>query len=164
LRLTEQEINRVANFCKKIKDMKKARNILMEVHGESGQTFWNHHWTIDVAKHLLADPKTNLFISRRHNSSDVEELQRHAPGRVYFVGDLSLRECAELFNRCQAFFSVSSGLSNACNTNWCKNDITWVETTNADSVTSAPIRNDGKIFWYQDDRGAFLKMLKDRGI
>lgn len=164
LRLTEAELQRVAGFCKKIKNMKQMRNVLMEVHGESGQTFWDHTWTILACKHLLAHPQTNLFISRRHNSSDVEELQKHAPGRVYFVGDLSLRECAELFNRCQVFFSISSGLSNACNTNWCRNDILWVETVNSPSVTSAPIRKDGKIFWTKDDKKAFIEMLKSKGI
>lgn len=164
LRLTKAEIRRVAAFCKKIKNMKRMRNILMEVHGESGQTFWDHHWTIDIGKYLLSKENTNLFISRRHNSDDVKELRKIAPDRVFFVGDLNLRECAELFNRCQIFFSVSSGLSNACNTNWCKKDITWIETTNSESATSAPIRKEGKIFWYKNDRKIFLEMLQDNKI
>lgn len=164
LRLTEQEVQRVSSFCKKVKHQKGMRNVLMEVHGESGQTFWDHNWTLATGKHLLGDENTNLFISRRHNSSDVEELQKFAPGRVYFVGNLSIRECAELFNRCQVFFSVSSGLSNACNTDWCKNDITWVETTNSDSVTSVPIRKSGKIFWHQNNRKTFLAMLQSNQI
>jgi hypothetical protein len=164
LKLTEEEIRRVGNFCKKVKNMKTMRNVLMECHGESGQTFWDHHWTVEAGIHLLKRADTNLFISRRHSSSDVDRLKREAPGRVFFVGDLSIRECAELFNRCQVFMSVSSGLSNACNTDWCKNDIKWVETVNSHTVTSAPIRKEGKIFWMKNDLPAFKKMLADNGI
>ena len=164
LKLTNEEINRVSNFCKKIKRFKESRNILMECHGESGQTFWDHNWTVEVGIYLLQDKNTNLFISRRHTSSDIDRLQQEAPGRVYFVGDLSIRECAELFNRCQIFFSVSSGLSNACNTNWCKNDIKWIETVNSHVVTSAPIRKEGKVFWFENNLTKFKTMLSENGI
>jgi hypothetical protein len=164
LRLSQPEISRVVKFREKVKDFDRSRNILMEVHGESGQTFWDHTWTIVAGKYLLKHKYTNLFISRRHNSGDIQELSQSAPGRVYFVGDLSIRECAELFNHCDAFFSVSSGLSNACNTNWCKNDIKWVETINSPAVTSAPIRKEGKVFWTHNDKKEFLKMLGEEGL
>lgn len=164
LKLTEEEIRRVSAFCKKIPEFKSKRNILMECHGESGQTFWDHNWTVEAGLHLLRRQDTNLFISRRHSSSDVDRLKREAPGRVYFVGNLSIRECAELFNRCQVFMSVSSGLSNACNTNWCKDDIKWVETVNSHAVTSAPIRKEGKIFWFENNLAKFKMMLSENGI
>ena len=164
LKLTENEIRRVSDFCEKIKDFKTKRNVLMECHGESGQTFWDHTWTVEVGIYLLKHKDTNLFISRRHSSSDVNRLKQEAPGRVYFVGDLSLRECAELFNRCQIFMSVSSGLSNACNTDWCKDDIKWIETVNSHAVTSAPIRKKDKIFWLENDLDKFKKMLSENGI
>ncbi len=163
LRLTEQEIIKVKQFVQQISSMSESRNILMEVHGESGQSFWNPTWTMEVAKHLL-NGSTNLFISRHNNSYDVQELQRIAPNRVFFVGHLTLRECAELFNYCQSFFSVSSGLSNACNTNWCKKDIQWFEVTNSPAVTSAPVRSENKVFWHTNDIEVFINMLKSRGV
>lgn len=163
LELTPKEIGNVNAFCGKIPNFDGSRNILMEVFGESGQSFWNPSWTMAVGKHLL-NGETNLFISRRENSKDVAELQRHAPGKVFFAGGLTIRECAELYNRCQAFFSVSSGLSNACNTNWGKNDITWVETTNSGAVTSAPVRAEGKIFWHNNNLNAFIAMLREKSI
>jgi len=164
LRLTSHEINNVVKFKTKIKTFNKFRNILMEVHGESGQTFWDHTWTVAVGKYLLENEETNLFISRKNTSGDVQELAALAPGRVFFVGTLSIRECAELFNHCDAFFSVSSGLSNACNTNWCKNDIKWIETINSQAVSSAPIRKEGKVFWTHNDKKKFFHMLKDEGL
>lgn len=160
LRLTTQEVHKVNRFCTAIPKFNDRDNILMEVQGESGQSFWDHTWTMDVCKHLLQNPKVTIYISRKHDGSDVAELQQIAPGRIYFVGGLSLRECAELYNKCKAFFSCSSGLSNACNTNWCKNNIIWIETTNSPSVTSAPIRSSGKTFWHENDKPAFLHMLK----
>jgi ADP-heptose:LPS heptosyltransferase len=164
LRLTKEEIQKVEKFCKKVKGFDSGRNILMEIHGESGQTFWGPQWTVDVGKYLLDREDTKLFISHKTVRGDIHKLLSHAPNRVYFVGSLTLRECAELFNRCQMFLSVSSGLSNVCNTNWCKNDITWVEVVNSKVVTSAPIRSEGKIFWYENKLQKFLEMLKDRGI
>lgn len=167
LKLTHEETSKVDRFCKPI-NMER-RNILMEVQGESGQTFWNNDWTMRVSRHLISDPNTNLFISRRHTAEDILELSREAPGRVHFAGGLSIRECAELFNRCDIFFSVSSGLSNACNTNWCKKNGRWIETVNGDGhggsvVNSAPIRSEGKIFWYDNDLGQFLQMLRNNNI
>lgn len=164
LRLVEAETEKVSNFCKKIPDFKNKRNVLMECHGESGQTFWNDSWTYDIGVHLLQDPNTNLFISCIHTHHHVDALKKEAPGRVYFVGGLSIRECAELFNGCQVFMSVSSGLSNACNTNWCKKDIKWIETVNSHVVTSAPIRKEGKIFWLENDITKFKTMLSENGI
>lgn len=164
LRLTTEEVKSVDHYCSHIKNMGSMRNILMECHGESGQTFWDHHWTIEVCSHLLGNSDTNLFISRKNSSSDIEQLKRIAPGRIHFVGGLSIRQCAELFNRCQIFFSVSSGLSNACNTDWCKKDITWIETINSHAVASAPIRKEGKIFWLENNIANFKKMLVDNGI
>lgn len=161
LELTRKEIENVLEYMYNIRPA--TRNILMEVSGESGQTFWNPNWTIEVSKYLL-DGNTNLFISRKNDSDDIQELERWAPNNVFFVGHLTIRECAELFNHCQVFFSVSSGLSNACNTNWCKKDIKWFETVNSPAVTSAPVRSSGKVFWYKDDIGAFISMLKDNQI
>lgn len=163
LRLTNDEIVKVTTMRNSIPHMHSCRNILMEVQGESGQSFWTPQWTMEVAKHLL-NGSTNLFISRRNDSNDVQELKRHAPDHVFFVGGLTLRECAELFNHCQAFFSVSSGLSNVCNTNWCKKDIKWFEVINSPVVTSAPIRSDGKTFWLENNLDAFINMLKSQQI
>lgn len=161
MRLTPQEIANVDTFCNKINMV--GRNIIMEVEGLSGQTFWNSEWTLRVCKHLLRGD-TNLFLSRRNQEGDIVELQRFAPGRVHFAGVLSIRECAELFNRCDIFFSVSSGLSNACNTNWCKKDKQWIETVNSDAVSSAPIRREGKLFWTDNNLDHFMTMLNDQGI
>lgn len=161
LALTQQEVDNVNAFCSRI-DMNK-RNVIMETESLSGQSFWNLEWTNTVGHHLLRGD-TNLFLSRQRAGPDVEALRRHAPGHTHFAGSLTVRECAELFNRCDIFFSVSSGLSNACNTNWCKKDKKWIETITSDAVSSAPIRREGKIFWTHDNLNGFINMLHEHKI
>jgi len=162
LQLTDEETTTVDQFCKDI-PMDGRRNILMETHGESGQTDWTPEWTKEVGEHLL-DGNTNIFVSRRNRCRGVEHLQNISENNIWFAGKLSIRECAELFNRCDMFFSVSSGLSNACNTNWCKNDIVWVESTNSQGCSSFPLRSEGKLFWHDRSVIDFIEMLKDNNI
>lgn len=165
LRLTFDEIRNVSRWISDNKiQMIGRRSILMEVEGESGQTFWDPNWTLATARHLMASPSTNLFISRREKTGEIALLCREFPGRVWWAGDLTVRECAELYNRCSTFMSVSSGLSNACNTNYCRTDKQWVETVNSPTVTSAPVRSSGKIFWYERDLARFLEMLRANGV
>jgi hypothetical protein len=163
LRLTEQEQEKVADFVSSIPNFSNSRNILMEISAESGQTFWNHGWTEAVIRYFL-NGNTNVFVSSRHVTKEVTRLNNESRGRVRFVGHLSIRECAELFNYCQIFQSISSGLSNACNTDHCKTDITWLEVVNSFAVTSAPIRSDGKLFWYKNDLDEYLAKLRSMGI
>lgn len=158
LRLTQDEINKVNNFINKIPDFKTRRKNIMEIHGESGQTFWNNNWTDTIVNKLCSHGEI-VFISHK---TGVKELENKYTNLCFNVNHLSIRECAELYNHCDRFFSVSSGLSNACNTNWCKHNIEWIEVTNSPAVTSAPIRTVGKTFWHEDNLEAFTKMLDTR--
>lgn len=153
--LTGEEMERVDKFVSTVSNFESRTKNLMEIHGESGQTFWNSEWTNAVVQKLCSRGEI-VFISHRHG---VPELARKFPGLCYNVNTLSIRECAELFNRCDKFFSVSSGLSNACNTNWCRNDIEWIETINNWHDSSAPIRSDNKSFWYDQSLSKFLSAL-----
>ncbi len=140
------------------------RNVLMEVSHESGQSFWNHDWTLAVGRHLL-NGNTNVFISRKNDGFETGELKKDAKGCVVAsLHPLSVRECAHIFNKCDVFICVSSGLTNACNTDYCKTDGKWVEVINSPTVASAPIRSDGKVFWHERDVASFLKCLQDNAI
>lgn len=163
LRLTQDEIDRVNAYCKPI-PMAGARNILIECGHESGQSHWTENWTSRVTEYLMTHSNTNVFLSIASDGGMVHELLKKYKGRVWFAGGLSIRECAELYNRCNAFFSVSSGLSNACNTNWCKKDIKWIESINSEAVSSAPIRKEGKIFFYQNDIDRLIEIIKTNGL
>lgn len=155
LRLKKDEIDKVDVFCKSVAQFSSKRKNIMEVHGESGQSFWNDKWTMAVVDKLCSRNEIVFISSRR----PYTELQNKYSNLCYCVDKLSIRECAELFNRCDKFFSISSGLSNACNTDWCKKDIEWVEVINSMVVSSSPIRKDNKTFWMENDLDKFITTL-----
>lgn len=159
LRLTNEEIDKVNQLCSSI-NMSRFKNI-MEFHGESGQTFWNAEWA-EAVINILCKNGEIVFVSCKSNNELLVRLKLVYPDQLYFVGDLTIREAAELFNKCDRFISVSSGLSNACNTAWCKKDIEWIEVINSETVSSAPIRRIGKDFWYDTNLDAFINFLKSR--
>lgn len=158
LQLTQNETANARNFV-----AGKINNILMEIHGDSGQTFWNPSWTMAVGAYLC-DKGYNLFISHKPMRGDIAALLQQYPQNIHWAGNLSIRECAEVFNHCVAFISVSSGLSNACNTNWCKKNIKWFEVVNSITCSSAAIRRDDKTFWYDNDVNRFIAELRRNGI
>jgi len=161
LRLTQSEIQKAAKYFQRLSHTK--RNILMEVGHESGQSFWNAEWTTRVGSYLL-NGHTTLFLSRKNDGPDIAQLRAKHPGKVYFVGDLTVRECAALYDHCSHFFGVSSGLTNACNTSDRSKDVEWFEVVNSEAVNSSPIRAANKTFWYENDIQSFLSMLKTRGV
>lgn len=162
--LDEHEIAKVAAYREVATTMAIRKNYLMEIMGESGQSFWNGEWTKSVISFLLENRDCNVFVSVRNLPDEISKFQLKYPGRVFWAGSLSIRECAELFNYCQCFFSVSSGLSNACNTNWCRQDVQWVEVVNSLVCSSAAIRQHGKIFWHHNNVQDFIEMLRQNNI
>ena len=155
LNLTPTEINKVDQFVAHIPHFGNHRKNIMEISGESGQTFFNNTWAEAIITKLCTRGEM-VFISHKFG---IPALAQKFPTLCYNANTLSIRECAELFNRCYKFFSVSSGLSNACNSNWCKKDIEWVEIIKSASDSSAPIRSVGKVFWLEDDLNKFLKTI-----
>lgn len=155
--LTNDEKSKAINKIKPFENDTRFKN-LMEIHGESGQTFWNHDWTERVVR-KLASMNQIVFISHGGLTNQIQDLQSSYPSNVIYVGDLSIRECAHIFNYCDRFLSVSSGLSNACNTNHCKKDIQWIETVNSITCSSAAIRKDNKVFWHENDLNKFIEYL-----
>lgn len=163
LKLRDTEVEKTREYIANVKDFNSKRKVLMEVHGESGQTHWNDDWTTKTIRHL-SDDNTLIFVSKKsYDKRELDKLKSIYTG-VNFVGCLSIRECAELFNHCDIFLSVSSGLSNACNTDWCRKDIKWVEAVNSITASSAAIRREGKDFWFDNNLDGYLNCLRSNGI
>lgn len=155
MRLTDQEVNN----AKKVINNIQGKRALMEIDGESGQSPFNPQWTKSVGD-FLCSIGYNLLISHKSKRRDIAELESRNKGKVHWVGKLSIRECAELFNSSDLFISVSSGLSNACNTSWCKNDIKWFEVVNSKTCSSSAIRESGKHFYHSSNLEGFMSLLK----
>lgn len=159
LRLTDSEKEIADQF---ITTLPNNKNVLMEIHGESGQTFWDHNWTITVGEYFCKKGY-NLLISNLDNRADIKHLTTRY-NNAKWVGGYTIRQCAQIFNYCHIFISVSSGLSNACNTNWCKKDIKWFEVVNSLPCSSCVLRSDGKIFWHENNHNRFIQMLESNDV
>lgn len=157
LQPTESEMTRASSFFESTPSRTRYK-ILMETFGESGQTFFDFRW-LDKVVRLLASKNHIVYISNKNRNNVINALEDQYPNNVVFAGNLSIRECAVLFNNCDCFISVSSGLSNACNTNCCKTNIKWIEVVNSITCSSAAIRKDDKTFWHNNDLDKFCQFL-----
>lgn len=162
LHLQSEEIVESLNWLDRNKVYRvRPKSVLMECHGESGQTFFNDGHLRMIVNEMMGAGVEQVFISRKNTTNTINDLVKSYPNRVYCVNDLTLRQCACLFNYCGGFISVSSGLSNVCNTNYCKKDIKWLELVNSPTVNSAPLRSDGKLFLYEYNQQAISKWIGD---
>jgi len=153
------EIDKIDNYYNSLPN-KNSYKVLMEVHGESGQSQWDCNWTMVFVERFLSHKENStIFISKREFTGEIKTLSERYGNKVVFVGDLSLRECACLFNKCDMFISVSSGLSNYCNSNYCKKDIKWFEVVNSEAISSRIIRTAGKEFWYYNNLDGFVNLV-----
>jgi ADP-heptose:LPS heptosyltransferase len=155
---TDQEIKKAQSFYQSTTCILRPKT-LMEVFGESGQTFFDFNWLDKVVRFLVQHDHI-IYISNKDRNNVINNLESQFPNNVFFAGGLSIRECAVLFNECDNFISVSSGLSNACNTDYCKKNIQWIEVVNSLTCSSAAIRKEGKHFWHVNDLNQFIDFLK----
>lgn len=158
LRLTQAEITKAEAFCWRIPEFNDRPRTLLETWTESGQSQWDYVWTTHVVRKLCGRGEIVIF-SRGHDGPDIAPFKTDFPGLFHFTDGLSIRETAHVFNKCQTFFSVSSGLSNACNTDYCKKDIRWFEIINSPAVSSAPLRSEGKTFHYENNLDSLLNVV-----
>jgi len=156
LKLTDQEIEKANRFLSQIPNNERKKN-LVENGPESGQSHATPEFMSNLMLHLCA--KNEIVIaSRKHNGPDFDSIKSKYPNSFFFA-DLSIRECAEIFNHCQRYIGLSSGLNNACGTNWCKKDIEWIEIVNSMAASSAPIRSENKTFFTDSDLHKVLSLL-----
>jgi ADP-heptose:LPS heptosyltransferase len=158
LYLTEDELQRSRRLIESID--RRSGIVLMECEGESGQSFWNHNWTNQVIQRLVQMDKT-VLVSCINLREKIEKINRDSGGAVKWLGSESIRTVSGVFDYCDGFISVSSGLSNACNVTQRSKSVKWVEVVNSLVCSSNVIRSEGKTFWHQNDLGDFLQALPE---
>jgi len=156
--LTPHETNQAAAFMNRIP--KGKGYILMECEGESGQSFWNPEWTRDVILTLIRMGYIVLASCIRQREM-VSNMQIQHSGKVIWVGAASIRVVAGMYDHCCGFISVSSGLSNACNTQQRKPVDKWIEVVNSLTCSSNVIRSTGKTFWHNNNKDEFCAHLRE---
>jgi hypothetical protein len=161
LQLSPAEVDRVDQLCKRVPGFNGQKKTLMEMAGESGQSFYSRNWTMAIVPMMCARGEI-VFASRRYEGIDTKQLKQRFPRQFFFVGDLSVRECSELYNRCDRFLSVSSGLANACNTSGRRRDVEWIEVVNSAACSTAPIYSQGRTYWHENDLNKFKEFFASR--
>lgn len=155
---TDDEKNRIAGY---MQNVKSGTNILMEVKGESSQTYWNNDWTVKAIDKLhQIYNKPNVFISCGDKPDDFifDLIDKYG---IHYMNDYSLREMSVLFNYCDVFLGVSSGTSNACHGHLCKRNIKWIEAINDGVWDSKPLGYHNKVFFYGGDVKAYCNLLEN---
>lgn len=132
--------------------------ILVEAETESGQSFWNAQWTDTVARKLHAMGYIVLINSMRE-ASIAQNLQACTGNRIIWMGGFTLRTMAAFYDHSDVFISVSSGLSNACNTQQRKIIPHWLEVVNSLTCSSNVIRSTDKTFWHDNNITHFCDHL-----
>lgn len=157
--LTDNETNQAKNFIDNVNTGK--RFVLLECEGESGQSFWNPGWTKDV---VLTMTKLGyiVLINCIQQRELATKLQLETANKAIWVGGASLRVVSGMYDYCDIFISVSSGLSNACNVQQRKPVANWIEVVNSLACSSNVIGSNKKTFWHQNDQNTFCSMLRER--
>lgn len=112
--LTDEEKERVAEFCSKNNIDDTSYNILFECSPQSGQSLM----TLDKAKRIAAQTtikNKNVKFILTSNQSFVSDNPNIIDGSV-----ISWRENAELANFCNLMVGCSSGISWLCTSQWTK--------------------------------------------
>lgn len=157
LNLTPEENIKVSTYISTIKEFTNKPKVLIETGAESGQSQFNNDWMKQISKYFI-DKGYNIFISRKNKDQDIVKLEKQS-NLVHFVGELSLRETAGLYNHMDVFISTGSGLSCACNTQNMKTTVKWFEVVNSTSIDTSPIRTENKKFWYDNNIDGFINMI-----
>lgn len=161
LHLTDQEKEEAQNFYNNLNRNRKGV-VLIEAESESRQSFWDANWTDQITKHLVNLGYIVLINSIREQNL-AKELERYNANKIKWVGDHSIRTCAGIYDHCDVFISVSSGLSNACNTNQrTHNNKKWIEVVNSLVCSSKAVGpTDHKTFWHNNNLNEFTQYLSN---
>ena len=155
--LSDEEQRAPIEFIEKLSKDRKGI-VLIEAESESGQSFWNGQWT-DVVARKLQTMGYIILINSVREASLAQNLQIMTNNRIVWVGNHTLRTIAAFYDHSDAFISVSSGLSNACNTQQRKIIRNWIEVVNSLTCSSNVIRSTGKTFWHDNDLNKFCDWI-----
>lgn len=147
-------------------------NLLMEIRGDSGQSYWNDYWTEVVLGRLMRHyhGELNVWVSNGGPEPPVITMIKQAwPGRTSYLNEYSLREISVLANHADIFVGCSSGTSNAIQTHLVRPVPLWFEAVNDPVWASFPLRPEGrhsayaKTIYYGGDPSEFAELIV-RGI
>lgn len=120
--LNEREVERARSWWAQLPPDRL--HILVETEFFSDQSPWDRSYALDMVRRLA--PLRPVFVFTAKNRPPyLDELAAEYPDVVWC--DLPFRLNAELYNLCDAFVGVSSGISCLSNSTWCRPDVPHIE-------------------------------------
>lgn len=158
LHLTDEELDWCNNFINRF--AKNQKIALMECEGESGQSPWREDWTPSAIRTLIAKGYI-VLASCVAQKTIIQNMQIQHKNKVIWVGGASIRTVSGMFDHCDLFISVSSGLSNACNVAQRRPINKWIEVVNDLTCSSNVVGCNDKVFWHRNNKDDFCDYLRD---
>lgn len=126
MQLTDTEVQQVQEYWNQLARQyhPSRKRILVETEFQSEQTPWDESYAramIEALRHLQP-----VFIITAKNKPAYFDALKAVYADIEWC-NLPFRHNAELFNRCDAFVGVSSGISCLAQSTWCRNDVPRIE-------------------------------------
>ncbi|MCX7930018.1 MAG: methyltransferase domain-containing protein [Chlorobi bacterium] len=120
--LTDEEVEHARQWWAQLPTDRP--RVLVETEFFSAQSPWNREYALDMIRALA--PLHPVFVfTAKNRPVDLDILQAEYPDILWC--DLPFRLNAELYNLCDAFIGVSSAISCATNSTWCRADVPHLE-------------------------------------
>jgi glycosyltransferase involved in cell wall biosynthesis len=124
VRLSDTEVQRARNYWSTLPA--GGPIILVESEFKSDQTLWDENFALEMVD-VLKDLNPVFVYSAKNRPRYLDLLlERH--DRTFWC-DLPFRLNAELFNLCDGFVGVSSGISTLTYSTWCRDDVPRIEVS-----------------------------------
>jgi len=131
LELTDVEKQKAKTFLGSLPTGKK---ILIETEFSSDQTHWKDFYASDILNILGADNPVLIF-SAKNKPVFYDDLKLRYDNVFWFNQELKLN--AEIYNNCDAYIGVSSGISSICSSSYCRMDLPHLEISRGFHWSSA---------------------------
>lgn len=139
-RLTEGEKAEAATFWQ---GLPAGLKILVETDYRSEQSPWTDDWNLDLLA-KLEHLKPVFVFTAKHRPPFFNDFHRQYSRSVWC--DLPFRLNAELFNRCDAYVGVSSGISCLTFSDYCRTDVPRIEVTRGEHWGGAELEHHSELF------------------
>nr|WP_321397821.1 hypothetical protein [uncultured Desulfobacter sp.] len=123
IRLTNIEIRKAKQY---VDALPCGIKILIETEFKSRQSYFDFDCLINLIKSILY-LKPVVIITSKNRPAYFKEIQNLYKQIYWFSGEFRLN--AELYNNCDGFVGVSSGVSTLTYSDWCRNDLPKLEAS-----------------------------------
>ncbi|MEM7202222.1 MAG: methyltransferase domain-containing protein [Planctomycetota bacterium] len=157
LRLSDHEVAQARRYWSRLPAGPK---ILIESEFMSDQSPWTDDWAKDLFDAFRDLDPVFVFSGLSQPGLDAELLAKHA--KIIDCRE-PMRLNAEMFNLCDAFIGVGSGISAISYSDWCRRDVPRIELCRSPYFSAAELPDPGQL-WTCFSRSRFREALREVAI